>query len=355
MALKIINLLKRLVSRPVANPVKKRGSILVIALWSFCLLTTFAVSLGYGVRQKIMLAQRLDERDKLHFIAEAGVKKGIAELKKKEEERSYHALNDNWSSNISAFKEINIAEGKFNICYNYIDERSGFLETRYGIVDEERKININKAPRAVLKRLFQIILDFDKIEAQALAASIVDWRDNDSELSIPLGSAEDPYYRNLKYPHEAKDAEFEVLEEVLLVRGMTEDIFERMRDYLTIYGDGKININTASKEILLALGLNEDVVDKILSFRCGEDEIEATADDNVFCTSADIVPKLSQFCHMSESEIAQISGVVSDKNLVTNSNSFTIKSIARLNNKKDKTQVLCVVDRSGKILYWQES
>jgi len=364
MALRIINLSKRLISRPVAELAlaKEGGSILIITLWSLCLLATFAVILGYGTRQKMVLVHRLDERDKLRFIAEAGVKKAISQLKKRAEtetetetERQYDSLNDDWSNNIGAFKQIRVADGRFDICYDYIDEQSAISETRYGLIDEERKLNINKASHTILRRLFRIVLDFDKIEAQELAASIVDWRDNDSQLSIPLGSAEDRYYRNLKHSYEAKDAEFEVLEEVLLVRGMAEDIFEKIKDYITIYGDGTININTASKQVLLALGLEKGVVDKILAFRSGENGIEANAYDNVFCTSSEIVPKLSQFYDMSDSEVAQLSNLVSEGSLVTNSNNFMIKSTARLNNKKGKAQVVCVVNRDGKILYWQES
>ena len=349
MARKSISLLKQLASR---SAVDSRGTILIISLWSLCLLTTFSVILGYQVRQKLTLVNRLDERDKLHFIAEAAIKKAAVELKK-EPEKTYDALKDTWSNNISAFKEIDIGDGKFSILYDYIDEQSGIQETRFGLLDEERKININKLDATVLRRLFHI-LGFDEIESQELAASIVDWRDSDSELSIPIGSAEDSYYRNLTYPYEAKDAEFEALDEILLVKGMTQDTFQNLKDYITIYGSGKVNINTASKPVLLALGLDDDIVDKILLFRAGEDGIAGTIDDNVFDAPSSIVPKLSQSCHLSDSEVAQLSVVV-DQYLVTNSDNFMVKAIAKLNNRKNTAELICVVNRSGKVLYWQES
>ncbi|MCM8782372.1 MAG: general secretion pathway protein GspK, partial [Candidatus Omnitrophica bacterium] len=293
----------------IAQDNKKRGSILIIALWSLCLLATFAVSLGIGVRQKLALVNRMDERDRLRFIGEGGIKKAIAYLKE-EPEKNYAALKDNWSNNPSIFKEINIGGGNFSLLYNYIAEPSGVLELRYGLIDEESKININKASQPVLERLFRLV-DFNETQAQELAAAIVDWRDTDSELSIPLGSAEDSYYRNLKYPYEAKDADFEVLDEILLVKGMDENIFEKIKNYITIYGSGKINVNTASKTVLLALGLSRDLADKIVSFRLGEDGIISTNDDNIFEAPSNIVPKLSQFFHLSDSEIASLSVIVS--------------------------------------------
>jgi len=287
-----------------------RGSILVIAIWSLCLLTTFAVYLGFGVRQKIIMVERLDTRDRLHFIAEAGVKKAILELKKEDKTADYDALKESWSNNIGTFKEIQVGVGRFTVSYGYLNRQSGLREIRYGIIDEERKININKAKRSVIGRLFKTV-GLDEMEAQNLSASIVDWKDNDSELSIPLGSAEDRYYRNLKDSYEAKDADFEILDELLLVRGMTREIFDRIKDFITVYGQGKININTAPGEVLLSLGVYKSVVDKILSFRYGEDSIEATSDDNVFDPPSNIVAELSQFCSLSDSEVANLSNLVS--------------------------------------------
>ncbi len=343
------NLQKQLISRLAAD---KEASILIITLWSLFLLTSFAVILGYEVRQELTLVKRLEARDALHYICEAGVKRAIVELKR-EPFKSYDALTDNWSNNVAAFKEVAIGNGQFSILYDDINEQPGRLETGYGLMDEERKININKVGPIILERLFRIVLGLDEVGAQELAASIVDWRDNDSELSLPLGSAEDPYYRNLQYPYEAKDAEFEVLDEVLLVKGMDRDIFEKLKNYITIYGNGRVNINTASKITLLALGINEDIVDKILSFRKGQDGISATPDDNIFDTAANIIPKLSQFCQLGDSEIAQLSVVV-EQNLSTNSDNFMVRTIAKLDDR-NTARINCVINRSGKVLYWQES
>ena len=333
--------------------VNTKASILILSLWSLCLLATFAVILGFSVRQKLTLVSRLDERDKLHFIAEAGIKKAIIQLKE-ESGKTYDALNDNWNNNISVFKEIDMGDGKFSILHDYINEYTGLVESWYGLIDEESKININKANKTILERLFQITLNFDETQAQELAAAIVDWRDTDSELSIPLGSAEDRDYRNLEYPYEAKDADFEVLEEILLVKGMDENIFKKIKNYITIYGSGKINVNTASRGVLLALGINQDLVDKIVSFRAGEDGIVGTSDDNIFDTSSNIVPKLSQSFHLSDSEIAQLSAIV-EQYLVTNSNNFMARCSAKLNGKKKSSEVIAVINRSGKILSWEES
>ncbi|MFH1640548.1 MAG: hypothetical protein ABIA66_01155 [Candidatus Omnitrophota bacterium] len=330
-----------------------KGSILLIALWSLCLLSTFAVILGYGVRQKIMLASRLDERAKLSLIAEAGVKRAIAEVKK-ELAKEYDAVNDYWSINEEAFKDVFLGDGRFSIYNEYINDKSGLIEGRFGLVDEERKININNAQLEVIKDIFRFVLAIDETSAQELAASIVDWRDGDSELSIPSGSAEDGFYDDLKYPYEAKDASFGSPDELLLVKGITPEIFEKIKDYVTVYGTGKVNANTASKPVLLSVGFRQDIADKIITLRAGDDGIWGNADDIIFDSPSSVAFKLDQFYSLGEAMFGQVSAVC-DLYLSSSSSCFTARSIASLKNKKGKRIVLSVFDKEGKILYWRES
>lgn len=339
-------------------PARYKGSILIIALWSICFLATFAVILGYGIRQKASLVRRIDERSRSRLAAEAGVKRAIIELGVKDivpEEAAveYYALDSACSNNIAAFKGVIVGSSSYDVSYDFLNEKTGLLETRYGLVDEESKININRADQALLRKLFKIALGFDDMEAQQLAASIVDWRDSDSQLSIPLGSAEDFDYHGVEYPYEAKDADFEVPDELLLVKGMDRDIFEGLKGYITIYGDGKVNINTASKTVLMVLGLESLTVSKIIAYRYGDDNILGTEDDGVFVSHADIVPKLSQFRSLSDGEIAQLTRVAS-QHLAVDSKNFTIKSTAAVAGGTGTAEAICVADRDGKILYWQE-
>jgi type II secretory pathway component PulK len=347
MARKPAVLLKQLASR---STVDYRASILIVALWSLCLLSVFAVMLSYNVRQKIMLVKRLEERAKLSLIVDAGVHQAIA-LLQESEDKSYDSLNDPWGSSIDMFKDISVGEGVCNIKYEYTQDE--MPQERWGLIDEESKININKVALSVLERLLHIGLKFDEVQAQELAASIVDWRDSDSNLTIPLGSAEAPYYRSLTYSYEAKDAYFEVLEELLLVKGVESETFEKIKDYITVYGEGKVNINTASGVVLLALGLSEDVVNKIILFRLGDDGILGTGDDNIFLSVSEIAPKIAQLCRLNEQQLAQVSVIVQE-NLTTKSSNFMVKCIANLNKRTNFTKVECIINRSGKIFYWNQ-
>jgi type II secretory pathway component PulK len=316
------------------------------------MLSVFTVTLSSGVRQKLSLIKRLDERDRMRYIADAALKKAIAQIKK-EEHKGYDTLKDAWSNDASRFKDIPIEDGTFSIVYPYVDEVSGDTQSRYGLIDEESKININTANRKIMERLFQILLSVSDTEAQGLAASIIDWRDGDSLLSIPLGSAEDAYYKGLSHPYEAKDAGFESLEELLLVKGVAQDILEKIKKYITVYGEARVNINTASKTVLASLGLHERIINAILLFRAGEDGSRGTFDDNVFDAALSITQRLSQRYQLNEAEAAELT-VISERYLTTYSSAFMVEAVAQLQNRKNSLRVVSVIDRQGKILYWQE-
>lgn len=333
MRMRLSNLRRLLTYRLRAG--KRTGSILILALWSICLLATFAVVLSYGVRQKLTLVTRLDDRAKLSFMGDAAAKKAIIDLKIMAETTG-ESSDNSWNLGQSAIKERYIGDGK----------------VQYALIDEARKININLARLSTLQDLFMLLLDFEETDAEKLAASIVDWRDEDSMLSIAFGSAEDRDYINSRLPYEAADNDYTVLDEILLVKGMTPDIFEILRDYLTIYGDGLVNINTAGKEVLQVLGMSEEIVEIVFLFRAGEDGLAGTIDDNTFSKHSSIIPRLSQFYHMSESQVSLMTQVV--KKLRVDSDYFTVKGLNMLKKGKVTSDVNCIIDRTGAILYWHE-
>ena len=84
----------------------------------------------------------------------------------------------------------------------------------FGLTDEAGKINLNKASEEMLAKLPDMTVD--------VPAAILDWRDEDTELTE--GGAESEYYLLLPDPYDCKNAPFETVEELLLVYLMTEDL-----------------------------------------------------------------------------------------------------------------------------------
>ncbi|MCK5012452.1 MAG: general secretion pathway protein GspK [Candidatus Omnitrophica bacterium] len=329
-----------------------RGSTLIIALWSLLLLTVFAVQLGVIVRQKVTLVYRLDDRDTRYLIAEAGIKKAIVQLRREDAFFGADFLGERWSDQPDAFKEIGVGKGEFTVSYHHSDGE--YSRVMYGMQDEESKLNLNKAGVESITRLIEMVTRLTRWDAQELAYCIIDWRDKDSFFQHPQFGAEDSDYKGKRDSYEAKDSDFEVIEELLLVYKMDQEIFDKLKYFVTIYGEGKVNINTAQKEVLLALGLNGRFVENILSFRKGADMIAGTGDDDIFLQSATIVPRLSQVFDLSPSDMSALSNLVAEGKFSTKSENFMIRSVGQLNHKKGRTTIVAVAERTGQIKYWRE-
>ena len=89
------------------------------------------------------------------------------------------------------------------------------------------------------------------------------------------GGAESGYYLGLQPGYECANDEFNTVYELSLIRGMTREIYDRIVGSVTVYGSGKINLNTADKAVLdvLAQSAGADVMvaeglaEKIMEFR----------------------------------------------------------------------------------------
>lgn len=140
------------------------------------------------------------------------------------------------------------------------------------ITDESGKVDINMASDLLLKNLL-LNAGVQEEEADIIVDSIMDWKDADDLHR--LHGAESDYYMSLPTPYKAKDAKFDTIEELLLVKGMTPDILygnsnrKGIIDFLTVHSKtDKININAAPKEVLMAVpGITPEIADAIISAR----------------------------------------------------------------------------------------
>ncbi|MDN3511355.1 MAG: general secretion pathway protein GspK [Candidatus Jettenia sp.] len=136
------------------------------------------------------------------------------------------------------------------------------------ISDESGKININKITDDT-KDNFVKFLTFCKLDiltAETITDSLLDWLDKDDLHHI--NGAEKDYYSSLPDPYEPKNGPFESIEEMALVKGVTPHIFEMIREHLTIYGAGKINVNFASREVFSSIPMiTSEIAEAIIQFR----------------------------------------------------------------------------------------
>jgi len=232
---------------------RRRGSGLLAVLWLSAALAAIAFSLSVTVRGEIERTSTEVDGLRCGYLASAGIERAAMELL--------------WS--VTSPDSRLIPKGATSVDYVF---PSG--NVRVDIIPETAKLDVNKSSGEDLAKLV-MALGVDPGQAQEIAAGIVDWRQPGSDLSdgdySALGSSFHP-------PH----ASFREIEELLLVRGVTPDIFygtyvpaeggplvaaigqagsrlarrSGLIDCLSIYGtDGAVDVNTADPAVLAAIGV----------------------------------------------------------------------------------------------------
>jgi general secretion pathway protein K len=143
---------------------------------------------------------------------------------------------------------------------------------RVQIRDEDGKIDLNLAPPAFLRGLFQAA-GLDDEKARILAAQVIDYRDEDGDPE-PSG-AEDEAYFAAGRSDGAADRPFRHIGELADVLGVTGGIFDRVRHHVTIYsGVEGVDVFRASGIVLKALpGMTSETEAAILSNADAEDPL----------------------------------------------------------------------------------
>lgn len=87
---------------------------------------------------------------------------------------------------------------------------------------------------------------------EELVGAIADWVDTDRNERINEVSDEDSNYARLRDFYKAKNAPMDSLAELQMVHGVDDELYDLLRDQLTIYtGSEQIDLNTASETQLL--------------------------------------------------------------------------------------------------------
>lgn len=282
---------------------RESGTALIITLLLLTLLTGIAVEFAYSVYISTSSLTNWINAQKASLFGKSG--QGLI------------------SNHINETKNIS---DEVNLPLNLYSELGGEINIR--IDDENSKFNINsiiypngmtnEKAMSSLKRLLQY-LEIDPM----LALKIADWIDPDTEPR--MAGSED----------RAKNTYLWSLEELKLIDGIDEDIFKTLKPFITIYGNGMININTAEVPVLVSLSdeMTKTLAEKIIYYR----EIMP------FKNKADIV-KVSGL---------EAIGIRIQDRITVESSCYRIFTKANVNGI---TRIIeSVIDTSMNILYWRET
>jgi len=236
----------------------QRGIALLIVLWVLTILMVIVLSFTFMTRTETQATLSFKEGTENKFIAEAGIERGIMEL----------FYRNVYKGQSIEFEGSEVWKTDGTLYSSPIGD--GYYTVR--IIDESGKLDINTVNDVVLKNLL-INIGVQDEEVDTIVDSIMDWKDPD-DLHRLYG-VESDYYMSLPNPYTAKNANFDTVEELLLVKGVTPEILygtsERrgIIDFLTVNSKkSKINVNAAPKEVLMAIpGITPEIADTIIDYR----------------------------------------------------------------------------------------
>ncbi len=170
-----------------------------------------------------------------------------SEVKKDTEEIVWEGLDD-----IKFYSSIDDESNKININYagGLITNNQILYFRLIGLFSDDRYREFFENERA----------DGQRMSPEDYILAIADWVDPDNVQAffdpikgfVPGAGSEDSYYQSRRPPYEPKDALFDTLEELRLVRGVDDEFMRLFADKLTVYPTKGMNVNTASfKDVLL--------------------------------------------------------------------------------------------------------
>jgi type II secretory pathway component PulK len=256
---------------------RRRGFVILAVLLVIVLLSLAAYQYSDAMVAEARMADRIRKNAEAHALADSGVQYCAAVLSSPDALAGI--LSNNPYDNPSVFQGRTVQEaaagrrqGHFSIVsVDYTqDPASGSYPTRFGVIDEAGRINLNalvlldpsgKIAHDVLMQLPNMTED--------VANSIIDWIDTDEDPRP--GGAETQYYSALTPSYRCKNGPLDSLEELLLVKGVTPTLLfgsdsnhtgnvssgdAGWAPYLTVYSheqnvdsQGNVRINLNSRDL----------------------------------------------------------------------------------------------------------
>jgi general secretion pathway protein K len=289
-----------------------RGVALIVVMIAIAVFTALAGGLALSMKVETRLAMNANNEQQLLWLGRSGVEyaRWILAQEASLAGQPYDSLNQIWAGGPGANGETNSVLAGISLDNFPIGDGTVSLE----IIDLERKANINTVNAAVLQQALTV-MGVNADDISVVSDSVQDWRS--SAAGPRVAGAESDYYQSLTPPYNAKNAPIDDLSELLLVKGVTPEMYwgggssnspappqrpklglgtspDQVPSYpfglvnvFTAVSSGKININTADENVLqLIPGVDASIAAAVIQQRSGPDGVDGTEDDTPFQNAA---------------------------------------------------------------------
>jgi type II secretory pathway component PulK len=269
-----------------------------VAIWIVGLLSLLIGSFAFDMHLEARVTSYCRKRLRAEYLSRSGIEVAHMLLAKSGEIKK-NALGEEEGEEVpwySTAKRLSQGLGVTDI-----EVRLGEGVIRLAIVPEPSRRNVNRLAMDDWERILEVG-DVPEEKWPQLIDCFFDWTDADNDPRAD-GAETEEWYQILDPPRRAKNASLDTVEELLDIKGFTPEILSGglppdaaegdepmsgIADLLTVFGDGKVNVNAASERVLMTLpDVDQTVALEIIDEREGsgapdaEDASYRSVDD--FC------------------------------------------------------------------------
>ena len=270
------------------NNYNKKGGALLISLFILIILSIIVGSLAVEMSIEGMLQSNKKKKYKAEILAQSGIDFAKAIIEKQDEAQELE-INDMTEDKDDFMKNALFLKRGLNVLLNLSVTNMGNIEINIQTAETGR--NINKLNRNQLIEIFEMA-NIPSTEWNELVDCLHDWIDPGDLHRLNGAESDDQFYLDKGY--RVKNSFVDSIEELLLIKNWNHDILYGresdeegdaifgISDLLTVWGDGKVNLNTASTNLLLSYAEYEEwELSNIMQSRMGMDGISNTIDDGI--------------------------------------------------------------------------
>jgi len=224
-------------ARPFLLCGNRNGVALMLVLWVIIVLGAVTAGVAALARSETRLVELVRTRTVARYAAESGVIAATERFRTLMRD----AETDEQRANVYRRLQDELAEPE--------QRRIGKAVYQVTVEDLSSRIDLNAVDETVLLSLFSEL--FGDRRGEALADALLDWTDPDNE-QLPNG-AEEPAYLRADSRFRPTNQPLRRLDELTRIVGFDEDVAATLAPFVTVWGDDRVNVNTAPRTVLAAI------------------------------------------------------------------------------------------------------
>jgi len=270
---------------PFATSKSDVGAALLLALWALFLLSAMVIAWAININSRLTVSGYENRIVEAEAMASSGADIALNPLLKPDSPNLHMKLGGGEGFDVRMIGEC----GRLNL--NFLTQG-----------EDPRKLQI--------LRQYLTIKGIDLNDLDVMIDSLLDWVSPNKGLHHMNAPEESDEYRP---PH----APLTSMDELKKVFGWAKFTSKPGwdQDFTVVSSCGQIDLASASRDVLRALGIGDDFVDRFLQLRQGQDGIDGTADDFQFTIGAgtSVPPDVQAALGLNPQQFQQIQAMVQFK------------------------------------------